>query len=226
MPIPPRISAVALRTTDLARSTAFYVALGWKLSLASTAAMSLFKTAGSLLLVCTDELLAELGGQEAAAAPAGQPTGEAVLSIHVATDAEVDAALQEAAGAGGVVIKRAAPPRWAVPMGSLPTPTDIYGRSSTTRSTSSGPTGGPRSHSRVSTRALKRPRGARGGDVEQQYKGATCAVVMSGAEVIEPLTPCMPSMRRGFTPPCSTSRDHTIAQVKGLSSIGRCDGAR
>jgi catechol 2,3-dioxygenase-like lactoylglutathione lyase family enzyme len=73
MPIPPRISAVALRTTDLARSTAFYVALGWKLSPASTAAMSLFKTAGSLLLVCTDELLAELGGQEVAAALAGQP---------------------------------------------------------------------------------------------------------------------------------------------------------
>ena len=99
MPIPPRISAVALRTTDLARSTAFYVALGWKLSPASTAAMSLFKTAGSLLLVCTDELLAELGGQEVAAALAGQPTGEAVLSIHVATDAEVDAFV--AAGGGG-----------------------------------------------------------------------------------------------------------------------------
>ena len=46
MPIPPRVSVVALRTADLARSTAFYVALGWELSAASTAAMSLFKTAG------------------------------------------------------------------------------------------------------------------------------------------------------------------------------------
>ena len=55
MPIPPRVSVVALRTVDLARSTAFYVALGWELSAASTAAMSLFKTAGSLLLVCTDD---------------------------------------------------------------------------------------------------------------------------------------------------------------------------
>ena len=109
MPIPPRISAVALRTADLARSTAFYVALGWELSSASTAAMSLFKTAGSLLLVCTDELLAELGGQEVAAALAGQPTGEAVLSIHLATDGEVDTALQEAVRAGGVVVKRVAP---------------------------------------------------------------------------------------------------------------------
>jgi catechol 2,3-dioxygenase-like lactoylglutathione lyase family enzyme len=29
MPVPPRISVVALRTSNLARSTAFYVALGW-----------------------------------------------------------------------------------------------------------------------------------------------------------------------------------------------------
>ena len=109
MPIPPRVSVVALRTADLARSTAFYVGLGWELSAASTVAMSLFKTAGSLLLICTDELLAELGGQEVAAAVSGQPTGETVLSIHVATDAEVDASLHEATQAGGVVVRRAAP---------------------------------------------------------------------------------------------------------------------
>jgi hypothetical protein len=71
MPIPPRVSAVALRTADLARATAFHVGLGWELSPASTAAMSLFKTAGSLLLVCTDDLLApQLGGPEVAAARA------------------------------------------------------------------------------------------------------------------------------------------------------------
>jgi hypothetical protein len=29
----------------------------------------------------------------------------------------------------------------------------------------------------------------------------------------EPLTPCMPSMLGWSTPPCSISRDHTIAQV-------------
>jgi uncharacterized protein len=109
MAVPPRVSVIALRTADLARSTAFYAALGWELSPASTAAMSLFKTAGSLLLICTDDLLAELGGQEVAAALAGEPTGEAVLSIHVAIDGEVDAALQEAVRAGGVVVKRAAP---------------------------------------------------------------------------------------------------------------------
>jgi len=110
MPIPPRVSVVTLRTVDLARSTAFYAALGWELSPASTPAMSLFKTAGSLLLLCTDDLLAELGGDEVAAALRGEPTtGEAVLSIHVATDEEVAAAAEEAAKAGGVVVKRAAP---------------------------------------------------------------------------------------------------------------------
>jgi uncharacterized protein len=109
MPVPPRVSVVALRTADLPRSTAFYVALGWELSPASTAAMSLFKTAGSLLLVSTDELLAELGGHAVVTALAGEPTGEAILSIHVATDGEVEAALQEAVRAGGVVIKGAAP---------------------------------------------------------------------------------------------------------------------
>jgi catechol 2,3-dioxygenase-like lactoylglutathione lyase family enzyme len=109
MPIPPRVSVVALRTADLARSTGFYVALGWELSTASTATMSLFKTAGSYLLICTDELVAELGGQEVAAALAGQPTGGAILSIHVTSDAAVAAAVQEAVRAGGVLVKEATP---------------------------------------------------------------------------------------------------------------------
>jgi hypothetical protein len=60
---------------------------------------------------------------------AGQPTGEAVLSIHLATDAVVDAALDEAARAGRVVVKRAAPTPLAGPIGSLPTPTDMGGKS-------------------------------------------------------------------------------------------------
>jgi catechol 2,3-dioxygenase-like lactoylglutathione lyase family enzyme len=113
MPIPPRVSVVTLRTVDLPRATAFYTTLGWERSPASTPAMSLFKTAGSLLLLCTDDLLAELGGDEVAAALAGEPTGEAVLSIHVATDAEVTAAVEEAAKAGGVVVK----PATATPLG-------------------------------------------------------------------------------------------------------------
>jgi uncharacterized protein len=40
---------------------------------------------------------------------AGEPTGEAILSIHLATDGEVDAAFQDAVRAGGVLVRRAAP---------------------------------------------------------------------------------------------------------------------
>jgi catechol 2,3-dioxygenase-like lactoylglutathione lyase family enzyme len=36
----------------------------------------------------------------------GEPNGEAVLSIHVATDADVAAAVEEAARAGGVLVKQ------------------------------------------------------------------------------------------------------------------------
>jgi uncharacterized protein len=106
MPIPPRVSVVALRTMDLERSTAFYAALGWELSPASTTAMSLFKTAGSLLLLWTDDLIVEMGGDEVSAAVQGEPTGEALLSIHVAADEEVAAAVLDAAEAGGVVVKQ------------------------------------------------------------------------------------------------------------------------
>jgi uncharacterized protein len=109
MPIPPRVSVVALLTADLARSTAFYTALGWELSPASTPAMSMFKTAGSLLLVCSDALLVAMGGEEVAAALAGDAKGGAVYSIHVASDAEVDTAVQEATRAGGVTVKPASP---------------------------------------------------------------------------------------------------------------------
>src|SRR5215213_3619435 len=33
----------------------------------------------------------------------------------------------------------------------------------------------------------------------------------------DPATPSLPSMRRGFTPPCMTSRYHTTAQVRGAA---------
>ena len=145
MPIPPRVSAVALRTVDLARATAFYVGLGWELSPASTGAMSLFKTAGSLLLVCTDDLLAQLGGPEVAAALAGEPTGEAACRFMWPATPRSTPRSKQPSGLVRSWSRRSLRPRWAAPTGSLPTPTAMSGRSSTTPSTGSEPTGGPRS---------------------------------------------------------------------------------
>ena len=48
-----------------------------------------------------------------AAALAGEPPSGAILSLPVASDEEVDAALQAAVGAGGVMVKEAA----ATPLG-------------------------------------------------------------------------------------------------------------
>ena len=107
--------------------------------------MSMFKTAGSLLLVCDDALLAQLGGEEVAAALAGQAKGEAVFSIHVATDGEVDVAVQEAARAGGVIVKPPSPTPLGGSYAFFADPTDTSGRSFTTPCTGSGPTGDPRS---------------------------------------------------------------------------------
>jgi hypothetical protein len=136
MPIPPSVSAVALRTVDLARSTAFYTTLGWELSAASTPAMSLFKTSGGLLLVCTDELLADLGGDEVAAALAGEPNGEVVLSIHVAPTRRSPRRSRRPPTLAGRSSSGPPPPRWAAPMPSSPIPTGTCGRSFTIRSTS------------------------------------------------------------------------------------------
>jgi predicted enzyme related to lactoylglutathione lyase len=65
----------------------------------------------------------------------GQANGKAVLSIHVATDDEVDAAVQQAASAGGVVVKPAAPTPLGGSHAFFADPTGTSGRSSTTRST-------------------------------------------------------------------------------------------
>jgi hypothetical protein len=43
-------------------------------------------------------------------------------------------------------------------------------------------------------------------------------LVWGGAPAgIEPATPSLPSMRRGFTTPCGTSRPHTTAQGEGAT---------
>jgi catechol 2,3-dioxygenase-like lactoylglutathione lyase family enzyme len=142
MPVPPRVSVIALRTADLAQSTAFYVALGWELSPASTAAMSLFKTAGSLLLVCTDKLLVDLGGPEVAAALAGEPSCPFTWPPTArSTPRSRRQSEPVASWSGGPLLLR-----WVGPMGSSRIPMGMCGRSSTTRSTSWRPTDGPKFH--------------------------------------------------------------------------------
>ena len=58
MKMNPRISIVTLGVSDLARSTAFYQALGWKKSTASQESITFFQLKGIVLGLFSREALA------------------------------------------------------------------------------------------------------------------------------------------------------------------------
>ena len=63
MPIPPRVSLITLGVKDVARSTQFYISLGWPLSSASVPGdVSFFKTSGGLLALWNADALAADAG--------------------------------------------------------------------------------------------------------------------------------------------------------------------
>jgi predicted lactoylglutathione lyase len=105
MTVPARVSVVALQVADVARSSAFYQALGWPRSAASREEIAFFKTAGGLLAVYNADALAAAGFT----LPGGSPSGGrgVLLAIHAAVREEVDAALQAAQAAGASMLEPA-----------------------------------------------------------------------------------------------------------------------
>lgn len=95
----PRLSAVTLAVKDLARSRAFYQALGWKPSLAMDDVA--FYQANGLVL--------SLWAAKAFAAETGLPgTSAGICLAHNVRDrAAVDALLRDAKAAGGKVVPAA-----------------------------------------------------------------------------------------------------------------------
>ncbi|MEU8077148.1 VOC family protein [Catellatospora citrea] len=109
MSFPGRISVVTLGVTDLARSTAFYRALGWPLSARSQDDISFFRTAGALLaLYSSSELAAD------ALLPAHEPAGfrNVTCAVCLGSQAEVDEALATAVAAGATLLKPAQKVEW------------------------------------------------------------------------------------------------------------------
>ncbi len=94
------ISFVTLGVRDLARSRAFYRALGWRESAGSQEAVAFFQ-AGTVAfaLFGRDDLAADAG-----VSAAGQGFAGVTLAHNVATEADVDSTLQEAVAAGGTLI--------------------------------------------------------------------------------------------------------------------------
>ncbi len=107
MNVPARVSVVRLAVADVARSSAFYRALGWPPSAASRDEIAFFKTAGALIALCTPEALTAAGPT----VPGGSPEGsrDVLLTIHTARREEVDDALQAAQAAGASLLGPAAP---------------------------------------------------------------------------------------------------------------------
>ena len=104
MSVPARISIVTLGVDDVARSKAFYEALGWEVAGTVGDEICWFRTADSYLGLFDRESLARDAGLRS------EPTAEfggITLAINVESEAAVDAAFEAAAGAGARILKPA-----------------------------------------------------------------------------------------------------------------------
>jgi predicted lactoylglutathione lyase len=119
MSVPARINLVTLGVTDLGRAVAFYEALGWRRSAASTDDTAFFLTGGSVLALWGHANLAADAGRDPGERP---PTGGVSLAINLASEAEVDRVLAEAVAAGGTITKPAERAVWGGYTGNFADP--------------------------------------------------------------------------------------------------------
>ena len=109
MSVPARISIVTLGVDDVARSKAFYEALGWEVAGTVGDEICWFRTADSYLGLFDRESLARDAGLRS------EPTAEfggITLAINVESKAAVDAAFEAATGAGARILKPAEATDW------------------------------------------------------------------------------------------------------------------
>lgn len=114
--LPPNFTIVTLGVRDLARSIAFYQALGWEKRGDEADGICWFKTSGSWIgLFGYDALAADMGiiGAGQSAEPASPPTYRGItLAINVNTEDDVDAGLAHAAVVGGTLLKPGTKAEW------------------------------------------------------------------------------------------------------------------
>ena len=104
----PRLSLVTLGVSDIARSRAFYEALGFKAARPSEDAVTFFSAGGVILALFGRAALAE-----DAMIPDSKPGFSGIALAHNAHgEADVDAVLAEAVAAGATLIKSARKAFW------------------------------------------------------------------------------------------------------------------
>lgn len=109
MSVPARISIVTLGVDDLARSKAFYEALGWEVTGSAGDEICWFRTADSYLGLFDRESLAKDAGLRS------EPMAEfggITLAINVESEEVADGALEAAVAAGGRILKPAERANW------------------------------------------------------------------------------------------------------------------
>ena len=108
MTIPARIGIVTLGVADIARSRAFYEAIGWERCESSMDEICWFRTADSYLgLFSNDDLAGDIGIAQGGAVAAGDAFRGITLAINLETAEAVGAALDDAVAAGGSILKPA-----------------------------------------------------------------------------------------------------------------------
>ncbi|SEQ28136.1 hypothetical protein SAMN05428969_2538 [Devosia sp. YR412] len=101
----PRVSLVTLAVTDLARSIAFYEALGWKRSMKEAEGVAFFQLGGLILSLYPD--LAKDAGT-----PDRKGPGAFSLSHNVRQEADVDALVKKLVTAGASITAPARAMPW------------------------------------------------------------------------------------------------------------------
>ena len=102
------ISFITLGVADLARSRAFYRALGWRESSASQEAIAFYQAGSTAFALFARDALAE----DAGVSPQGSGFPGFTLAHNVPTEEAVDATLREAVAAGGRLVRAGEKAPW------------------------------------------------------------------------------------------------------------------
>ena len=102
------LSFVTLGVADLARSRAFYRALGWRESSGSQAAIAFYQAGSIVFALFQREALAE----DANVAPAGSGFPGFTLAHNVESEAAVASTLAEAVAAGATLVRAGEKVSW------------------------------------------------------------------------------------------------------------------